>query len=282
MIRQRLLEWVENPRFQNAIIGVILLNAAVLGIQTDKTLSNQTMTLLDRIDSVCLAIFIFEMVIKIGAYGVRGFARSGWNIFDFLIIAIAVLPTQGGLSILRALRIFRAARLISVLPSMRRVVNGMLLALPGVASVAGLLLIVFYIGGVISVSLFGEAFPQWFGDLSSAMYTLFQVMTLESWSMGIVRPVMEVHPYSWIFFIPFIMATTFTVLNLFIGIIVDAMATTKEQEVEQQTGHKPEHISEMIFSLGPRLERIEARLAQMQAQQEQSSPTAAQSDKAPQ
>jgi voltage-gated sodium channel len=106
----------------------------------------------------------------------------------------------------------------------------MLIAIPGVGSVGALLLIFFYIGAVISTSLFGDLFPQWFGNLGRSMYSLFQIMTLESWSMGIVRPVMEAFPYAWIFFIPFIMVTTFMVLNLFIGIIVDAIATVKEQD----------------------------------------------------
>ena len=108
----------------------------------------------------------------------------------------------------------------------------MLIAIPGVGSVGALLLIFFYIGAVISTTLFGDLFPQWFGNLGRSLYSLFQIMTLESWSMGIVRPVMEAFPYAWIFFIPFIMVTTFMVLNLFIGIIVDAIATVKEQDNE--------------------------------------------------
>jgi voltage-gated sodium channel len=120
----------------------------------------------------------------------------------------------------------------------------MLVAIPGVGSVAGLLLIVFYIGAVISTTLYGEAFPEWFGSLGASMYTLFQVMTLESWSMGIVRPVMDVFPYSWLFFIPFITVTSFTVLNLFIGIIVDAMATVKEEEF-----HTHEHEAENYVNI---------------------------------
>jgi len=127
----------------------------------------------------------------------------------------------------------RVLRLVTAVASFRRVVSGMLLAIPGVGSVAGLLLLVFYISGVLATMLFGETFPQWFGSLGGSMYTLFQIMTLESWSMGIVRPVMEVHQYAWAFFIPFITVTTFTVLNLFIGIVVDAMATVKESEAEE-------------------------------------------------
>lgn len=223
---------VEASWFQNFIIAVIVLNGIVLGIQTSRTLAPSTVALLDWIDLICLGIFVFELLMKLLVYR-ASFFRHGWNIFDFAIVAIALIPSSGGLSILRAFRILRVLRLITAIASFRRVVSGMLLALPGVGSVAGLLLLLFYISGVLSTMLFGEAFPQWFGTLGGSMYSLFQIMTLESWSMGIVRPVMEVYEYAWVFFIPFITITTFTVLNLFIGIVVDAMATVKESEKEE-------------------------------------------------
>ena len=229
MVMAILKQAIETRWFQNFIISVILINGAVLGVQTAQGLSVHTIEILDLIDRICLAIFVIELSLKLYVYRFS-FFRQGWNIFDFLIVAISLVPATGELSILRAFRIFRLLRLVTTVESFRRVVAGMLLAIPGVGSVGGLLLIFFYIGAVISTTLFGEAFPQWFGSLGASMYTLFQIMTLESWSMGIVRPVMEVFPYAWLFFIPFITITTFMVLNLFIGIIVDAIATVKEQE----------------------------------------------------
>lgn len=223
---------VESQWFQNLIIAVIVLNGVVLGVQTSQTLSDNTVRMLDLIDALCLSIFCLEILMKLAVYRF-GFFRQGWNIFDLAIVVVALIPSSGGLSILRAFRILRVLRLVTAVDSFRRVVSGMLLALPGVGSVAGLLLLVFYISGVLSTMLFGENFPQWFGSLGKSMYSLFQVMTLESWSMGIVRPIMEKQPYAWLFFIPFITVTTFTVLNLFIGIVVDAMATVKESEAEE-------------------------------------------------
>ena len=220
---------VESNWFHNFIIGVIVFNGVILGVQTYRSFSPEFLGMLDTLDSICLAIFVIEIALKLFVYRLS-FFKEGWNNFDFIIVAVALIPASEGLSILRAFRIFRVLRLITAVTSIRRVVSGMLHALPGVGSVGGLLLIVFYIGAVISTTLFGEQFPDWFGNLQSSMYTLFQIMTLESWSMGIVRPVMEVYPYSWVFFVPFIAATSFTVLNLFIGIIVDAMATVKEEE----------------------------------------------------
>lgn len=224
-----LRQLVESKWFNRSIIAVIIINGIVLGLETIPNLSASSLQLLHLIDNLCLAVFIAELIMKILVYRLA-FFRDGWNLFDFTIVAIALMPATGQLSILRAFRIFRVLRLITTIDSIRRVVTGMLIALPGVGSVGGLLMIFFYIGAVISTTLFGQDFPDWFGHLGLSMYTLFQIMTLESWSMGIVRPVMDVYPYAWVFFIPFITVTTFMVLNLFIGIIVDAIATVKEQD----------------------------------------------------
>ncbi len=220
---------VESRWFHNFIITVIVLNGIVLGIETVRDLNPTFLQLLIAIDRICLGIFVIELLMKLLVYRLS-FFKQGWNIFDFIIVAVALIPATGQLSILRAFRIFRVLRLITTVDSIRRVVAGMLIAIPGVGSVGALLMIFFYIGAVISTTLFGELFPDWFGNIGRSMYSLFQIMTLESWSMGIVRPVMEEFPYAWIFFIPFIMVTTFMVLNLFIGIIVDAIATVKEQD----------------------------------------------------
>ncbi len=251
---------IESKGFQTFIIAVIVLNGIVLGVQTSKTLSPATMQLMDMIDIACLVIFCVEILIKFAIYRLS-FFKQGWNVFDLLIVVIALVPSSGGLSILRAFRILRVLRLVTAVDSFRRVVSGMLLAIPGVGSVAGLLLLVFYISGVLSTMLFGDDFPQWFGTLGKSMYSLFQIMTLESWSMGIVRPVMEVQPYAWLFFIPFITVTTFTVLNLFIGIVVDAMATVKESEAEE-LHQEHDDIESMIANLHEEVRQLRKELAQ--------------------
>lgn len=253
---------VESSRFQNFIIFVIILNGIVLGLQTSRDLSQGTMALLHMVDIACLTVFIVELIMKLSVYRFS-FFKEGWNVFDLFIVVVALIPSSGGLSILRAFRILRVLRLITAVDSFRRVVNGMLVAIPGVGSVAGLLLLVFYISGVLSTMLFGEDFPQWFGTLGESMYSLFQIMTLESWSMGIVRPVMEVQPYAWIFFIPFIMVTTFTVLNLFIGIVVDAMATVKEaeqEELREELHGDHEDIESMIAGLRVEIQALRAEM----------------------
>ena len=135
---------------------------------------------------------------------------------------------------MRALRIVRAFRLISVVPSMRLVINALISAIPGLMSVIALLSLVFYVGAVMATVLFGEQFQDWFGTIGDSLFSLFQIMTLESWSMGIARPVMEKFPLAWLFFIPFILCTSFAVLNLFIAIIVNAMDDVQRADRESE------------------------------------------------
>ncbi len=225
--RARLGRFIESPRAQGFIIAVILANAVVLGLETWPAAMATAGGLLLALDRIALAIFVIEIALKLVAHGPR-FFRSGWNVFDFTIVAIALVPAGEGLAVLRALRILRALRLVSVVPSMRKVVEGLLRAIPAMGSVVALLGLVFYVAAVMATKLFGAAFPDWFGSVGASLYSLFQIMTLESWSMGIVRPVMEVAPWAWLFFVPFILVTSFMVLNLFIAIIVTAMTEGEE------------------------------------------------------
>jgi len=213
---------IESKAFEWLITALILVNAAIMGMETNPQIREQFGPLLHSLDQTLLIIFTVELALRIYVYR-TDFLRDSWSLFDTTIIVIAWLPATGGLSVLRALRILRVLRLISIVPSLRKVVSGLIAALPGMGSIVMLLSLFYYVFAVMGTSLFAEDFPVWFGSLSKTAYTLFQIMTLESWSMGIVRPVMETFPYAWIFFVLFIVCTTFTVLNLFIGIIVSAM-----------------------------------------------------------
>ncbi len=233
-MRQQLDKWLDRPMVGNFIIAVIIVNAIILGLETSKPIMAQFGGLILAIDQACLAIFVIEIGAKLIARGAR-FFRDGWNLFDLAVVAIALVPASGGLSVLRALRILRVLRVVSVAPRLRRVVEGFITALPGMGSVFLLMSIIFYIGAVIATKIFGTDFPQWFGSLGHSGYTLFQIMTLESWSMGIVRPVLEVYPYAWAFFIPFILVTTFAVVNLLVGLIVNSMQDAHQEEDVQRT-----------------------------------------------
>jgi len=225
----KLTDLVESQSFNTFIIVVILINAVTLGLETSPAAMAATGPWLYRLDRLALLIFTAEILAKLWVYRKRFFSE-GWNIFDFSIVAIAWFPAVGPLAVLRALRILRVLRLISVVPQMRTVVGALFKALPGMLSIIAVLTLVFYVAAVMATKLFGEAFPTWFGSVGESMYTLFQIMTLESWSMGIVRPVMEIYPLAWVFFVPFVIITSFAVLNLFIALIVNSMQSAQLQD----------------------------------------------------
>lgn len=213
---------LESRAAQYIITAIILVNAIVLGFQASGNGAGGLAELLNWLDRLCLLFFVIELTIRLVVY--RGiFWRSGWNWFDFLVVGIALVPNVGPWAVLRSLRVLRVLRLLTVVPQMRKVVAAFLHAIPGLTSVMAVMAIFFYTAAVLTTGLFGESHPHWFGSLGKSLYTLFQIMTLESWSMGIVRPVMESHPWAWAFFVPFIIVATFTILNLFIGIIVSTM-----------------------------------------------------------
>ena len=227
----RLRSIVESRAFSLVITAAIVINAITLGLETSPQAMNVAGPLLLAIDAAALWVFTVEVGLKLWLYRSR-FFRGGWNVFDFAIVAVAWFPAAGPLSVLCALRIMRVLRLVSVVPQMRTVVGALFKALPGMVSILAVLVLVFYIAAVMATKLFGTTFPEWFGGIGASMYSLFQIMTLESWSMGIVRPIMEVHPGAWLFFVPFIVVTTFTVLNLFIALMVNSMQSLQSETSE--------------------------------------------------
>ncbi|MDH3635944.1 MAG: ion transporter [Gammaproteobacteria bacterium] len=231
-MRGAIRRWVESPRIQNGIMALIVINAIVLGLETVPAAMESYGTYLLALDHLILGVFVIEIGLRIFAHRL-GFFRDAWSIFDFSVVAIALVPASGPFAVLRALRVLRVLRLLTLVPSMRRVVGALLNSIPGLGSIALVLLLIYYVFAVIATKLFGPTFPQWFGSIGESLFTLFQIMTLESWSMGIVRPVMEVHPAAWVFFVCFILIATFTMLNLFIAIIVNAMHSFSEEESQQ-------------------------------------------------
>lgn len=258
--RATLARWIEARGTQIGITALILLNAAVLGLETSPTVWARHGAWLVVVDRVCLAIFVSELAVKLIAY--RGlFWRNGWNWFDALVIGVALAPGAGAWSVLRSLRVLRVLRLLTVVPQLRKVVAAFLHAIPGLLGVIAVMAIFFYTSGVLATTLFGKTHPQWFGSLGESLYTLFQVMTLESWSMGIVRPVMEAHPWAWAFFVPFIVIATFTILNLFIGIIVSTMQELADKPEETLP---PESVPVLLDRLERDLKDLRSRLASAQ------------------
>ncbi len=218
----KIKEFVQSRLFTGFIIWLIIINGITMGLETSKSIQTEFGTYLYMFDAFVITIFTIEIILRIYVHRLS-FFKDPWSIFDFLIVAVSLVPANSGFEIFRILRVFRLFRLITVVPQMRKIVMALVSVIPGMASIAALLSLFFYIFAIMATNLYGDTFPQWFGTLGESFYTLFQVMTLESWSMGIVRPIMEAHPYAWLFFVPFIFIATFIMINLIVAIVVDAM-----------------------------------------------------------
>lgn len=229
--RDALRRWLDSPAVNRFIIGLILLNAATLGLETSETVLGFAGGAIHLVDTVILTVFVLELTAKLVALG-RRFFLSGWNIFDLLVVGVALAPVGGALSVLRALRVLRVLRLMSIVPDLRRVVEALLRSLPGLGAIAGLLVLLFYVFAVMATMLFGDLHEETFGTLGRSLFTLFQIMTLEGWA-DIARKIMEEMPLAWAFFIPFILVTTLTVLNLFVAIIVNSMQTLHDEDLKR-------------------------------------------------
>jgi voltage-gated sodium channel len=270
-LRERVGTWVTSPGVQRFVIALIIVNAVTLGLETSTAVMAEYGDWLHVADRAILAVFVAEIAAKLFAFGGR-FFRDPWNVFDFLVVGVALVPASGPLAVLRTLRVLRVLRLVSTVPRLRMIVEALLHAVPGIGAIAGLLLLIFYVGAVMATGLFGADFPDWFGSLGRSMYTLFQVMTLESWSMGIARPVMAEYPYAWLFFVPFILIATFTMLNLFIAVIVNTMQEMQAQmlqregeEIESAVHADSARVLEELDALRGELRRLADRLPAPQA-----------------
>ena len=257
--RNRVTQWVEGPKVEKFIVVLIVINAITLGLETSAAAMRSAGDLIHILDKFILTIFVIEISLRIIGRGVQ-FFKDPWSIFDFSVVAIALVPAGSEYAVLRALRVLRVLRLLSMVPQMRSVVSALLAAIPGLSSIILVLILVFYVFAVMATNIFGTDYPEWFGTIGHSMYTLFQVMTLESWSMGIVRPLMQTHPYAWVFFVPFILVATFTMLNLFIAIIVNAMQSQTEQETEKTVAAVEQATQQVDVHLHQDIKKIEAEI----------------------
>jgi voltage-gated sodium channel len=223
---------VEAPWFTRTIIVLIVINAVILGMETYPGIMAAYGGTLKTIDKLILWVFLVELGLRLAAHRLR-FFRDPWSIFDTIVVAIAFMPANEAFAVLRAARVLRVLRLISIFPRLRRVVEGLIGAIPGIGSIGAILMIVFYVFAVMATKLYGTEYPEWFGSLHGSFFTLFQIMTLEGWA-DIVREIMKTHTHAWIFFVIYILAATFTVLNLFIAVIVDAMQRQYQADSQEE------------------------------------------------
>lgn len=246
---------IQTKTFIHVVVTAIVVNSITLGLMTIENLSSTAYYLLSFIDAVCIMIFAAEVTARIYIEG-RSFFSNGWDVFDFAIVVISIVAGEAEASVLRVLRVFRIMHLVYELPVLRNVLRGFIAAVPQVQSAIFLLGIIFYASSIMATAYFGDAFPDWFGSIGKSAYSLFQIMTLESWSMGIARPVMSKYPYAWLFFIPFIIFTTYIILNLFVGIIVSAIQSSQDHEsYGLEKGHKEKIVT--LNHLKQHLDRLE-------------------------
>ncbi len=265
MTREKIKQFCESSGFQNFIIGLIIFNSITIGFETSEKIMSSFGSTLLLIDKIILAVFVIEIVLKLYGYGFS-FFRNGWNIFDFSIVAIALLPASGSLAVLRSLRIFRSLRLIKNVPKLRFIVESLFHSLPSLLWIFVLLALVFYVFAVIGTKLFSSEFPAWFGTLASSMFTLFQIMTLEGWA-EISRDIMSVYPLANIYFILFILLASYTTLNIFIAIVVNTMsevqqkvASEKVDKIEAIIQDENEELRNDIKLLKEQIIRMEEKL----------------------
>ncbi len=265
MSREKIKLFCEESKFQNFIIWLIAFNSITIGLETSTSIMNAFGDTLLLLDNLILAVFVIEITLKLYAYGFAYF-KSGWNIFDISIVALALLPASGSLAVLRSLRIFRALRLIKNLPKLRFIVESLLHSLPSLGWIFVLLALVFYVFAVVGTKLFGSAYPEWFGNLGISMFSLFQIMTLEGWA-EMSRTVMETFPLSHLYFILFILLASYMTLNIFIAIVVNTMSEVQQQtskegveKVENIIQDEKEELREDIRQLKEQIIKMEEKL----------------------
>ncbi len=235
-LRGKLRDFFESAFSGKLITSIIVFNSILIGLETSEVMMNKYGHIIDTIDLIILGIFSLEIVLKLFVYRLS-FFRDRWNLFDFGVIAISLAPAAGSFSVFRALRIIRMLRLLKSIPKLRLIIESLIKSLPSIGWIIVLLSIVFYVYAVIGVGLFAEKYPVYFGDLGKSFFTLFQIMTLESWSSAIARPIMDGVPFAGLFFITFILIATYTTLNIFIAIVVNTMNEVSLKDLKDEEEH---------------------------------------------
>jgi voltage-gated sodium channel len=259
---------VDSAAFNSTIIAVIIVNAVVLGLQTYPGVVDRYGDELDLLNGLCLAVFVVELALRIASYGRRphAFFRSGWNVFDFVVIMAAFVPgIRESTTLLRLARLARVIRIVRLLPDVRVLIIGVLHSLPPLVSMAMLTTVILFVYGMVGWLLFADELPEEWGTIGDAMLTMFVLLTLENFPAYMERG-MDVHPWSWIFFVSFVLVAAFIVLNVLIGIVLNSMEEARELERRRALGigvgeGPPAPIAERIEILRSALEELEHELA---------------------
>ncbi|WP_163969385.1 ion transporter [Oceanobacillus halotolerans] len=246
----------QHSLFTSIIIGLIIVNAILVGLETYPAILEKYATWMYRIDRFLLWTFTIEIVIRlIGSKSIGAFFREPWNVFDFIIVASGhLLVGSYYVTVLRILRVLRVLRAVSIIPSLRKMVNALLLTIPSMGTIMLLLGIFFYIYAVIGTMLYQDIAPEYFGTLHSSLLTLFQVITLESWASGVMRPILVADPSSWWYFVTFIVIGAFVIINLFVGVVVNNVEEASREETPSPTDIKLDEVQQELKELKKMLE----------------------------
>ncbi len=268
----RLWRLVESPFFTALVLTVILANAVVLGLQTYEEFEREHGDTLALLNAIFLGFFVVELSLRIAAYGRRpqDFFRSGWNIFDFVVIAMAFVPgIRESSTLLRIARLMRVVRVVRVLPDLRLLVEGVARSLPPLGSMVLLTTLIIFVYGMFGWLLFGDELPQDWGNIGTAMLSLFVILTLEDFPRYMFRA-MEVHQWAWIYFVTYVGVAVFIVVNVLIAIVLNSMEEARELERRRRltAGREagavaPAPVLERIAILRAALEELEEELAQI-------------------
>lgn len=229
--RQRVRAVVESRWFQRTILVLIIVNAVVLGLETFPAVMWVAGGLLVALNWVVLAVFTVEIALRLYV-GRWRFFTDGWNVFDFLVVVLSYLPIIPGLQVVRVLRVLRVLRLLSQVRSMRRIVGALLAAIPGIASIGGLLIVIGYVFVVVATTLYGDEQPEYFGDLGASAISLFRLLVGDGWGT-FVQPLSETNASAWPFFVLYTVVSTFIILNLFIAVTTEALNNQRDEVDEQ-------------------------------------------------
>ncbi|MCS7007367.1 MAG: ion transporter [Gaiellaceae bacterium] len=230
--RNALARLVDSGAFTAAVVGTIAANAVVLGLQTYEGIVRRFGDWLELANALCLGIFLLELGLRVASYWPRplGFFRSGWNVFDFVVILSVFLPgVSQSTTTLRLLRLLRVVRLVRVLPELRVLLLGVWRSIPPLASIAAVTAMILFVYGMVGWIWFGDELPRQWGDIGRAMLTLFVMLTLENFPQY-MDAAMDVEPWAWVYYVSFILVAAFIVLNVLIGIVLNAMEEARELE----------------------------------------------------
>ena len=257
---------VQHPLFDRSIIGLILLNALILGLETSPTLVAQYSEWFEIGQTFILTAFIIEALLKITAVAphLKRYFGDGWNLFDFSIIVLSLIPATGELAIIaRLARLLRVLRLISTIPELRLIVSTLLRSIPSMGHVMLLMSIIFYIYGIAGYHLFHLHDPTHWETLGISLLTLFRVVTLEDWT-DVMYTAMELHSWAWVYFVSFVFMGTFVIINLFIAVVLNNLEQAKaEQLMELCTPVSRDELMAELTATQQALARLHKRMEKM-------------------